>query len=247
MIYKMMFIRDIIGRAQIQGAILGIALCMLFSGCKDKSYKAYVDRVEGLPEKVDFNFHIRPILSDRCFSCHGPDENSRSTDFRLDTKEGAFAALKESKGERAIVPGDPSESEIFRRITSEDPDYRMPTPESHLDLTDREVALITKWIEQGAEWKNHWSFLPIEEQNVPKVKNSGWPVNDIDRFVLNRLEQEQMVPSPEAPKEKLIRRVSFDLKVANSTVAGTNINGKSKSRVISFSLCEREVGTGCSR
>lgn len=203
--------RNFTFRRQIYGTNLLIVLSVLFSCCTNKDYKVYIDKVEGLPDKIDFNFHIRPILSDRCFSCHGPDEASRSTDFRLDTEEGALAELKESKGEKAIVPGDPHNSEIFRRIISTDPDYKMPTPESHLNLTDREVALIAKWIEQGAEWKNHWSFLPIEEQNVPAVKDKSWAMNDIDRFVLSRLEQEGVATSPEAEKETLIRRVSFDL------------------------------------
>jgi hypothetical protein len=187
------------------------ALLISLSSCKNKDYKVYIDKVEGLPEYVDFNFHIKPILSDRCFACHGPDENARTTEFRLDTREGAFAALKESKGKNAIVPGNPHKSEIFNRITSTDVEYRMPPPESNLKLNEREVALITKWIEQGAEWKNHWSFLPLEEQTIPDVKNVKWPKNDIDQFILARLEQEGMVPSPPASKEQLIRRVSFDL------------------------------------
>src|SRR5688500_13823540 len=161
-----------------------VFLLCCFSSCTNRDYRVYIEKVEGLPEKVDFNFHIKPILSDRCFACHGPDKNARSTDFRLDTEMGALAALQESKGEKAIVPGDPHNSEIFRRITSTDPEYRMPTPESNLDLTDREIALITKWIEQGAEWKDHWSFLPPEDQKLPKVKNEDWSKNEIDRFIL---------------------------------------------------------------
>lgn len=189
-----------------------ILLLLIGSGaCTDREYRTYIDKVEGLPDRVDFNYHIKPILSDRCFACHGPDKNSRSTDFRLDTEEGAFAALTESKGSRAIVPGDPHNSEIFRRIVSDDPDYRMPTPESNLTLSDREIALIAKWIEQGAEWKKHWSFLPLEEQKLPKVKNADWPVNPIDNFVLSRLEQEGISPAPEADRERLLRRVTLDL------------------------------------
>lgn len=188
-----------------------LLLLGLLGACTNKDYRVYIDKVEGLPERVDFNYHIKPILSDRCFACHGPDKNARSTDFRLDTEEGAFAALKESKGSKAIVAGDPHSSEIFRRITSTDPDYMMPTPESNLTLTAREIALITKWIEQGAEWKKHWSFIPLEEQKVPKVKDRDWPSNEIDHFVLNRLEQDGLKPSPRADKERLLRRVSFDL------------------------------------
>lgn len=192
------------------GGWLCAIVCVLAS-CQNKDYKAHIDKVQGLPERVDFNFHIKPILSDRCFACHGPDKNARSTDFRLDTKEGAFAALKESKGEKAIVSGDPHNSEIFQRIISADPEYRMPPPESNLNVTEREIALIAKWIEQGAEWKSHWSFLPLEVQSPPKVKDKEWPRNTIDHFVLNRLEQEGLNPSPRADKEQLIRRVTFDL------------------------------------
>lgn len=188
-----------------------LLLVIILGACKNKDYKAYIDKVNSLPERVDFNYHIKPILSDRCFACHGPDKNSRSTDFRLDTEEGAFAALTESGGAKAIVAGDPHNSEIFRRITSKDPEYVMPPPESNLTLTDREVALIAKWIEQGAEWKNHWSFIPLEETPVPEVVNKEWPKNTIDNFVLARLEQEGMQPSPPADKERLLRRVSFDL------------------------------------
>jgi hypothetical protein len=188
-----------------------LAFLVILSSCKNKDYQVYIDKVDGLPDRVAFNYHIKPILSDRCFACHGPDRNARSTEFRLDTEEGAFAALIESKGEHAIVSGDPHNSEIFRRIVSEDPEYQMPPPESNLTLSSREVALITKWIEQGAEWKKHWSFIPPEDPELPKVKNSSWVKNDIDRFVLGRLEQEGLQPSSQADKEQLIRRVTFDL------------------------------------
>ncbi|HEU5146083.1 MAG TPA: c-type cytochrome domain-containing protein, partial [Chryseosolibacter sp.] len=162
--------------------IYSFSLCLaLFAcSCTNRDYRVYIEKVDGLPERVDFNYHIKPILSDRCFACHGPDANARSTDFRLDTEEGAFAALVESKGARAIIAGDPHNSEIFRRIISDDPEYMMPPPESNLTLSEREVALITKWIEQGAEWKKHWSFIPLEKQNVPIVKNTEWPKNEID-------------------------------------------------------------------
>ena len=190
----------------------GVFLFLLvLSSCTNKDYRVYIDKVEGLPERVDFNYHIKPILSDRCFACHGPDKNARSTDFRLDTEEGAFAALVESKGERAIVSGDPHNSEIFKRIISDDPEYMMPPPESNLTISEREVALITRWIEQGAEWKKHWSFIPLEEQKLPEVKNTEWVHNEIDRFVLTRLEQEKLRPAPRADKEQLIRRVTLDL------------------------------------
>lgn len=206
-------------KAHLFNYSLALCLALFACSCTNRDYRAYIEKVESLPEQVDFNYHIKPILSDRCFACHGPDENARSTDFRLDTEEGAFAALVESKGERAIVAGDPHNSEIFRRIISEDPEYMMPPPESNLSLTEREVALITKWIEQGAAWKKHWSFIPLEKQNMPKVKNKAWPKNEIDRFVLAGLEQEGLQPSPPASKEQLLRRVSFDLTGLPPTLA----------------------------
>jgi hypothetical protein len=192
---------------------------LLFSSCKNKEHRVYIDKFEDLPEKVDFNYHIKPILSDRCFACHGPDKNARSTNFRLDTEEGALAALQESNGEKALVPGDPHNSEIFRRIISADPEYRMPPPESNLQISEREIALIAKWIEQGAEWKKHWSFIPPEEQNIPDAGKSDWVKNPVDHFILARLKQEGLQPSHAADKEQLIRRVTFDLTGLPPTLA----------------------------
>ncbi|MEX2397854.1 MAG: c-type cytochrome domain-containing protein, partial [Balneolales bacterium] len=111
-----------------------------------------------LPDHIDFTSDINVILSDRCFKCHGPDRNAVKADLRLDTEEGMFAALGENKDRHAVVPGKPGESELYKRIISDDPDYMMPLPESNLDLSNREIALIKKWIEQGAEWKPHWAY-----------------------------------------------------------------------------------------
>ena len=161
-----------------------------------------------LPEKIDFNFHIKPILSDRCYKCHGPDDNARKVDFRLDLKEMAFAKLKESKG-HAFVKGNVSKSVAWRRITSNDPDFHMPPPESKLSLSIEEKALITKWIKQGAEWKEHWAFIPPDKPNIPQVE--GKTLNAIDNFVLRKVEENDLSPSMEADKERLIRRVTVDL------------------------------------
>ena len=158
---------------------------------------------------VDFNYHIKPLLSDRCFACHGPDEKARKGKLRLDTKEGAFKALDD--GMFVIKAGDPVHSEIVRRITSTDPDEVMPPPTSNLELSRDEIALLRRWVEQGAEWKKHWAFIPVGEVSAPVTRNRKWPRNDIDRFVLARLESERLKPSPEAAKERLIRRVTFDL------------------------------------
>ena len=119
------------------------------------------DASASLPDKVSYNFHIRPILSDKCFSCHGPDANKREAHLRLDKPESAFAPLTETKGAFAIVKGKPEQSEMFKRISSTDPHYQMPTPESHIGaLTPDQIALFKKWIAQGAKYESHWAFTP---------------------------------------------------------------------------------------
>lgn len=164
-----------------------------------------------IPEVVDFNFHVKPILSDRCFKCHGPDEQTREAGLRLDTPEGAFAALKEDSTRFAIVPGQPELSEVIVRINHPDPEERMPHPDSKLYLSDAEKQVIEKWIVQGAEWKTHWSFIPPAKAPLPEVKQAAWPTAEMDNFVLARLEAEGLSPAPAASKEKWLRRVSLDL------------------------------------
>lgn len=181
---------------------------------------------EKLPEKVDFNWHIRPILSDRCFACHGPDENKRQAGLRLDTKEGAFAPLPDlhdtlsepvnpkpvnPQPRFAIVPGHPEQSELVRRIYSPHPDSVMPVPASHLTLSEFEKKLLVRWIEQGAPWKEHWAFIPPERPAVPAARRSGWDKNPIDAFVLEKMAGHDLEPSPEADKARLLRRLSFAL------------------------------------
>lgn len=165
-----------------------------------------------LPKQPDFNFHIKPILSDRCFKCHGPDEKVREANLRLDTKEGAFALLDSSSMTYAIVPGNTKKSLLVQRIHNEDPDLMMPPPNSNLALTDYEKSLLTRWIEQGAQWKDHWAYIPPEKANIPEAKQKAWPENPIDNFALAKMEQEGLKPSAKASKEKLIRRLSFDLR-----------------------------------
>ncbi len=164
-----------------------------------------------LPEVVDFNFHIKPILSDRCYACHGPDEGKREAEIRLDVKESAFILLDSIEGTYLIKPGDPRGSLLFDRISSTDESFRMPPSESNLSLSDQEIALIEKWIRQGAEWKDHWAFIKPEKARLPKVEDPTRSLNPIDAFVLSRLETMEVDPSPRASKEKLLRRVSFDL------------------------------------
>jgi hypothetical protein len=161
--------------------------------------------------EVRFNRDIRPLLSDRCFSCHGPDKASRKAKLRLDQPESAFAARNDEK-EHAIVPGKPEESLLVRRIFSTDPDELMPPPKSHLTLSAAEKKLVRDWIAQGAKYEPHWAFIaPAESVAVPQVKNRKWPRNEIDRFVLARLESEKLKPSREADKTRWLRRVTLDL------------------------------------
>lgn len=159
---------------------------------------------------VDYNFHIRPILSDKCFLCHGPDTKNNKAGFRLDTAESAYAALKESDG-HGIVPGDRDSSRVWQRIISENADYLMPPPEANLALSEDEKELIGRWIEQGAEYKPHWAFLNLAKSvEVPEIE-SAWLKHPMDAFVLLRLNQEGLTPSKEAAPERWLRRVSFDL------------------------------------
>lgn len=160
-------------------------------------------------EQVSYNFHIRPILSDKCFACHGPDANKRESDLRLDTEEGAFAALKESKGKFALVSGSLEESVLYHRIISEDPGELMPPPESNLSLSEGEIALIKTWIEQGAKYEPHWAFVKPKKTEIPK--NQKWGTNEIDFFAYKKMVEKGLQPNPEAKPYELIKRVSLDL------------------------------------
>lgn len=171
-----------------------------------------------LPAKVDFNFHIKPILSDRCFSCHGPDQNAVKANLQLHTSKGALQQELTS-GNRAFVAGKLKKSEAFQRITSTDPELKMPPPDFERQLSEYEIALIAKWIEQGAEFKPHWSFIPPHSPPIPEVKDKAWLGNPIDNFVLKKLEVLALKPKLEAEKEILIRRVTLDLTGLPPTLA----------------------------
>ena len=158
--------------------------------------------------EVTFNQDVRPILSDKCFHCHGPDSADREAGVRLDTAEGLLTDLG---GYFAIVPGKPEKSEVYKRITHQDPEERMPPPKAHKTLTEGEKKLIYDWIKGGAEWQGHWAFEPISKPETPEVSNKNWPQTPIDNFILARLESEGVSPSTSASKERLIRRLSLDL------------------------------------
>jgi hypothetical protein len=162
------------------------------------------------PDTVEFNRDIRPILSDKCFTCHGPDPATRKTKLRFDQETGAMIEL--AAGKRAFVPGVPAASEVFRRITTDNKILRMPPAYlGYPKLTDVEIDTIRRWIEQGAKWQPHWPFIPPKRPPLPEVRNQTWPRNPIDYFVLHRLEREGLAPSPEADRRTLIRRVTLDL------------------------------------
>ncbi len=159
-------------------------------------------------EPLNFAADIRPILSDACFHCHGADAAQRKADLRLDRRENVLA---ERGGIRVIKPGDFQHSELYRRITSENPDERMPPVGSVRILTSEETDIIRRWIEQGAAWKEHWSFVTPHRPLVPRVGNEKWPIHDLDRFVLARLGRAGLEPSPVADRTQLLRRVTLDL------------------------------------
>jgi hypothetical protein len=189
-------------------SLLFVLGAFMLTSCDDTDSTTFQGK---LPKVVDFNFHIKPILSDRCFACHGPDKNSRKADIRLDEEKFAFMMLDSLEESYLIKPGDLDESLVFHRITSQDDEVKMPPPESNLSLSDYEIELMRKWIKQGAEWKPHWSFIKPEKASLPKVKQTDWPQNVIDYFILDQLEAMNKQPAARASKEKLLRRLSFDL------------------------------------
>lgn len=174
-----------------------VLLIFFISACSNR-YEGSLSSeiIEQLPEKVSYNFHIRPILSDRCFSCHGFDESARKADLRLDIESEARKVLN---------------SEVKHRIVSDDPELMMPPPESNLELNEYEKALIFRWIDQGAGYQKHWAFLPVKRPPVPKLKDENDSHNAIDAFVQQKQEVHGLGFSPEADRGRLLRRVSFDL------------------------------------
>ncbi|MDZ7638334.1 MAG: DUF1553 domain-containing protein [Bryobacterales bacterium] len=159
-------------------------------------------------KKVEFNRDIRPILSDKCYTCHGPDEQKRLVNLRLDTKEGLLG----DRGKyRIVVPGDPEKSKLLERVSHPKRALAMPPPGSGDTLSTEQVALVREWILQGAAFESHWAFTPPQRPAPPAVQDNAWVRNEIDRFVLARLEKEGLEPAPEAEKAKLLRRLHFDL------------------------------------
>jgi hypothetical protein len=193
----------------IFGVLLAIQSCSNVQG----SNNVNGEMIQGIiiPKKIDFNLHVNPILSDRCFKCHGPDVKKVESGLSFAVKEKAFAALGDEKDYYAIVPGNIEESYMIKRIFSEDPDFIMPPPESNLVLEPYEKEILKRWIEQGAEWKEHWAFTPPVEAEIPEVSSKDWISNPIDNFILSTLEERKIKPSERAKSEKILRRLSFDL------------------------------------
>jgi hypothetical protein len=166
---------------------------------------------EILPDTINFTFHVKPILSDRCFKCHGPDKNAIEGGLLLHTAEGAFAALGEQKDHFAIVPNDIEKSELVHRIYAADSTILMPPPESNLQLTNYEKGVLKKWIAQGAEYQQHWAFIPPKKPRLPNLDYTHWGTNEIDNFIYDKLKTKQLQPNKKADKAKLLRRVYFSL------------------------------------
>ncbi len=195
---------------------LVIAL-VLFQACGGN--KDGAEAIAAIPDSVSYNFDIRPILSDKCLACHGPDANKRKAGLRMDDPESAFAALKENPGAHALVAGKPEMSQAFLHITAKDTSQLMPPPSSNLKLTQHEIDLIKKWIVQGARYEKHWAFVPPQKAPLPKVKDDKWPRNEIDYFILAKQEAKGLAPNEPADKERLLKRLCIDLTGLPPTLA----------------------------
>ncbi|GGN05759.1 hypothetical protein GCM10010967_46190 [Dyadobacter beijingensis] len=179
-----------------------------FQSCNNKPGGAAEEK---LPEQVSYNFDIRPILSDKCLACHGPDANKREAGLRLDDPKSAFAALKDNPKAHALVAGKPDQSQAYLLLVTEDTSMRMPPLASNLKLTEREIDLIGKWIKQGAKYEKHWAFVAPKKPRLPEVSHKDWAKNSIDYFILEKQEQKGLAPAAEADKERLLKRLSLDL------------------------------------
>jgi len=187
-----------------------------FQSCKNNTSTQAAE--EAIPDVVSYNFDIRPILSDKCYACHGPDANKRKAELRLDIPENVYKALKDNPKAHALVAGNPDQSEVFLRISSRDTSTLMPPPASNLKLNGREISLIKKWIRQGAAYEKHWAFVSPKSPSLPEIKDKRWPKNEIDYFILNKQEKKGVTPNAEADKERLLKRLSLDLNGLPPTV-----------------------------
>lgn len=194
-------------RLLIAAPLCLFSLFAIFDSCTNASGSG-----EGIPATISYNYDVRPILSDKCFNCHGPDAQKREAGLRLDIAEEAYKALQDHPGKHAIVPGNPDLSELIVRISSKDTSLQMPSVKSGLPaLTEKEINILKKWIKQGAVYEPHWAFVPPKKQPLPEVSDRQWPVNEIDFFILQKMEQKGLTPNAPADKERLAKRVFMDL------------------------------------
>lgn len=184
-------------------------LFALSSGLFQQSEDEYVR--QKMPDLVDYNFHIKPILSDNCYTCHGPDANKRKAGLRLDLEAAAFGEMPENPGKYAIIAGKPGKSMLYQHVISNDPKEIMPPADSQLKLSSHEKELLKKWIEQGARFEKHWAYMPPKKAELPETARTDWAQNEIDYFVLEKLEEHDLSPSEKAAEATLIRRMSLDL------------------------------------
>ena len=192
--------------ASVSTSVRRVGLAALL--CQAAALQAFAAESVAGP-RIDFNRDVRPILSDRCFACHGPDAEDRQAGLRLDDRGVAIAALE--SGGTAIVPGKPEASEILARIASTDPAVIMPPPHVNKPVTPAEAEILRRWIAEGAEYRGHWAFERVQRPVVPVVKDAAWPKTPIDRFIQARLEHEGLAPNAEADRTQLARRVALDL------------------------------------
>lgn len=199
-------------RRKIQLIALAVVICL---ACLEFFLSAVSAGNQQSPPKssVDFNREVRPILSDNCFACHGPDENQRKAKLRFDTKDGAFAKPG------VITPGDASKSRLYQRISAKDENRVMPPVSTGHKLTEKQIETIKRWIDEGAQWNAHWAFAAPKRPEIPKVTNANWVRTPVDNFILARLEKEGLKPSPEADRTTLLRRVHLDLTGLPPTLA----------------------------
>ena len=167
--------------------------------------------VGSLPDQISYNFDVKPILSDKCYTCHGPDPKSVQGNLRLDIIDNWYRLSEEDANKQIIFPGHTNKSELVDRIRSTRASHQMPPPESNLELTEREKKIIERWIKQGAEWDNHWAYNPPVKNEPPSNEFDPWSTQTIDRFVAHQMDKKGLKPAPKAPKEMLLRRLYFDL------------------------------------
>src|SRR5665213_39173 len=185
----------------VSGAVFLVQSCRNVSGAS----------LEKSSDEVSYNFNVRPILSDKCYACHGPDANKRKAGLRLDIQDEAYKALKDNPHAHALVPGDPLHSELYLRISTKDTSERMPPPSFNASLSPEEIEILRKWISQGAKYEKHWAFIPPKQSALPKIDDKSWAKNEIDYFILNKLQQKGLKPNEGADKERLLKRISLDI------------------------------------